>query len=800
MDGEASNPRDAELVANLGWVQRLALSLVRERHAADDLAQDVARVWLEKRPALADGPRGWLAAVARKLALDRARAEVSRRGRERSAARPEGGSFEVVERGARQRRVVEAVLQLAEPYRSTILYRYLDDLSTREVAERMGVPEPTVRKRVERGLALLRERLDREFGSRSNAWAVLLLEPGLRGALLKGVGVMSVKWIAAAGAVVLLAGLAWYLNSDTGPGTNEAVGGTGVVVPLEIAAARERSALVEKPKLEDPDEVQRTPAATVPAPAAKAPNLRGFIFVDDEHRVPADIAIAVEQSQAKASCDPSRASWTLDELDGKPARLWITSGSTVPALIPVPAELCEKGGVFDLHLVSGRTLVLTFLDRETKAPLPNLEFQLSSFIELERSRGRVSTRSNESQHRTDAQGKATLTGAPLSGFVSVTVDFTRRTRDIVMKDGASSHMSLQREPDWGSWFKQQQPARVEQTILVSLPLGEACAAGRIPAWAIALAGNSEAVRVLARETTNETPQARGMPFLLPADAQGRFELCANAPATLVAWLERAESRERLSAETQLVFAHPGAQDPVGFRELQGKKVTLRFIHVPEHGELQAWVHGKDAGRDSVSMRCEGADFTREFTLVGDERIQLTLRTAASAHEKSGWTRQVEVDLEPEITIDLGGSERTLRLDCPELGELSSEGSVLFLRCDRGEASLDQTILVLCNAGRGATPVLVPNGRWLYRYDDPNQVGVWGLVDVTSATRPGEELVLRPRLRLASPAEIQPGIRFDEIEGISLAKLPEKLRTASAKGGAERVALPLHAKYATLEGK
>ncbi|NOT32489.1 MAG: hypothetical protein HOP15_18745, partial [Planctomycetes bacterium] len=55
MDGDASNPRDRELVANLGWVQRLALSLARDRDAADDLAQDVARVWLEKRPALGAG-------------------------------------------------------------------------------------------------------------------------------------------------------------------------------------------------------------------------------------------------------------------------------------------------------------------------------------------------------------------------------------------------------------------------------------------------------------------------------------------------------------------------------------------------------------------------------------------------------------------------------------------------------------------------------------------------------------------------------------------------------------------------
>src|SRR5262249_33598135 len=163
-------------------------------------------------------------------------------------------------------------------------------------------------------------------------------------------------------------------------------------------------------------------------------------------------------------------------------------------------------------------------------------------------------RSHESMHRTDGQGKATLTGAAPFGYVAVTVDTSERERDVVMIGGGITRMRTRREPDWGSWFKEQQPLRVGQTIRVSVPLGEACAAGQVPSWA----GGAAAVRVMARETTNETPQNRGMSFRIAPDAQGRFELCANAPATLSAWLERLESGERISAETQLQFAHPGA--------------------------------------------------------------------------------------------------------------------------------------------------------------------------------------------------------------------------------------------------
>src|SRR5690349_14250918 len=143
----------AELVANLGWVQRLALSIARNPETADDLTQEVARAWLERRPDLAEparGVRAWLAAVTKRVAVDRARSEAARRSRERTVSRAEAAPdvFEVVERGAWQRRAADAVMELPEPYRSTILYRYLDQLPSRAVAERMNVREATVRKRL----------------------------------------------------------------------------------------------------------------------------------------------------------------------------------------------------------------------------------------------------------------------------------------------------------------------------------------------------------------------------------------------------------------------------------------------------------------------------------------------------------------------------------------------------------------------------------------------------------------------------------------------------------------------------
>jgi hypothetical protein len=199
-----------------------------------------------------------------------------------------------------------------------------------------------------------------------------------------------------------------------------------------------------------------------------------------------------------------------------------------------------------------------------------------------------------------------------------------------------------------------------------------------------------------------------------------------------------------------------------------------------------------------SWPCAGADFTRELTVSDEERIQLTLRLGGADDPKSGWTRYVTVGDEREVVVDLGGSERTLRLESADIGPRTGDGAIALLRVEGGEVVTDPTILALCSAGRALSTVHVPAGRWLYRYEDEDQVAVWGVVDVASAVTPGEELLLQPRLRIASPAELRPGIRFDEIEGVGLANLPEKLRTLYAKTGADGVAIPRNARYVVLD--
>jgi hypothetical protein len=82
---------------------------------------------------------------------------------------------EILAREESRARVVEALRALEEPYRSTLLLRYFEDLPPRAIARREGVPVETVRTRIKRGLECLRARLDREYGGDRGAWGAALL-------------------------------------------------------------------------------------------------------------------------------------------------------------------------------------------------------------------------------------------------------------------------------------------------------------------------------------------------------------------------------------------------------------------------------------------------------------------------------------------------------------------------------------------------------------------------------------------------------------------------------------------------
>ena len=158
--------------------------------------------------------------MARNVAFETRRRERRLRAREQRAARAEGvpGAVQIVERAQVRRLVVDAVLELGEPYRSTVLLRFSEDLPPRQIARRMGVPVETVRTRLKRALAQLRARLQREFGSDRESWSLALLplaklpsKPAAGGAALLGVLLMKAKVAIVVLSLAVAAVLIWHV-------------------------------------------------------------------------------------------------------------------------------------------------------------------------------------------------------------------------------------------------------------------------------------------------------------------------------------------------------------------------------------------------------------------------------------------------------------------------------------------------------------------------------------------------------------------------------------------------------------
>ncbi|MBY8888940.1 sigma-70 family RNA polymerase sigma factor [Streptomyces sp. PTM05] len=157
----------------LGWTKG-------DRQAAEDLMQEtMLRAW-RHLGALHEDPRSvrpWLLTVARRLAIDALRAR---------AARPPEVEDEplaripVVAQPMEQvldRQVLrDAMASLTATHRTVVVEVYIRQQSVREVAERLGIPEGTVKSRSYNALRALRDALghDPAFESRGPGRAVAL--------------------------------------------------------------------------------------------------------------------------------------------------------------------------------------------------------------------------------------------------------------------------------------------------------------------------------------------------------------------------------------------------------------------------------------------------------------------------------------------------------------------------------------------------------------------------------------------------------------------------------------------------
>jgi RNA polymerase sigma-70 factor (ECF subfamily) len=223
MRWESPSQVEALLREESAKLHALAARLVSEADA-DDCVQDATLAALTSPPT--SNPAAWLRTVVRRLALRRWRDRTRRRRREAAVARPERvpSAREAAERMETRRRILAAVEDLGEPYRTTVVLRFFDGLGPTEIARAQGVPVKTVQTRLSRALARLRAALDESYGGRRAAWAPLasLVAGSVSSA---GAAIAMKKTLVAASMLVLLGGVVWWATRGDAP-RRDAVPGT----------------------------------------------------------------------------------------------------------------------------------------------------------------------------------------------------------------------------------------------------------------------------------------------------------------------------------------------------------------------------------------------------------------------------------------------------------------------------------------------------------------------------------------------------------------------------------------------
>ncbi len=168
-------------------LQRIAFAIVGDEGDAEDVVQGA---WLEALKNPRDGQsQGWMRRLVRFRALD------ALRRRRRNPGVLEGDVPEEAAPDMRwkldaQREVLEAVHALKEPYLSTVVLRYFEGLGPKEIAAKLHVPERTVKTRLTRAHAMLRESLGARYQDQFGNWApALVLFSGHRGLKLSSLSV-----------------------------------------------------------------------------------------------------------------------------------------------------------------------------------------------------------------------------------------------------------------------------------------------------------------------------------------------------------------------------------------------------------------------------------------------------------------------------------------------------------------------------------------------------------------------------------------------------------------------------------
>lgn len=267
----------ADLLAHADWLRGLARRLVGPA-AADDAVQDTYVAALHAPPDPELPPRPWLARVLRNVTRMGHRSATRRARREDAVAAiaaPTPGVDDAVARAETFRMLVELVLGLDEPYRTTVVRHYFDGDTFAAIARRDGVPEATVRGRHKHAVERLRSKLDAKAHGDRRAWIATLTPIATPHSPSILVGALVMNKILIAVVVALVAGgVVWKLRADfvtaaSPPPPTAGVSTTHHVTQFASPAARTQL----EQQIAAAAQTRREVTAHAPTPAPRLPPL-----------------------------------------------------------------------------------------------------------------------------------------------------------------------------------------------------------------------------------------------------------------------------------------------------------------------------------------------------------------------------------------------------------------------------------------------------------------------------------------------------------------------------------------------
>ena len=220
-----------ELLHHQSFLTAIARRLVGDHASADDLVQQVNLAALERPPRHAGALPAWLSVAARRMAGRIRLGDQRRRARESAHDHPHAveSADDAMERLQIRRVVVDELMELDEPYRSTLVLRYFDDLKPSQIAQRQGVPLATVKSRIQRGVSALRSRIAARCGgiepSRRQLMTLAMAAPPVGATAATGARHLTSSawsWSHLLGMVAAVLVVGWSVHAFVSPGVPRA--------------------------------------------------------------------------------------------------------------------------------------------------------------------------------------------------------------------------------------------------------------------------------------------------------------------------------------------------------------------------------------------------------------------------------------------------------------------------------------------------------------------------------------------------------------------------------------------------